>query len=429
MKHVKKRGNVYYYRRAVPTDLREAIGRNEFVVSLKTTNELEAIDLYSKVHSQCEALFRSYRSDPLKAQKDYLKSLKEIASSIGRTYASAASKSKLSDADSLSDFEDLAKEWVRLGKPTDKRFSALFGEVDDKPKFSDAYDFFIEHNAFKKTTMSKREYSKWEKPRTLWKNEFIKVQGDLPIDEITAKVTYAFKQHLQSRISNGEIAESTAAKCGTYLRTIFACRNEELQLGLLNPFSTLKFSKAGGKRKTIRKKQIRDVLLRDGYLDGLNDQARAILLVMINTGCGPKELCGLLPEEILLDKKIPRIVIQENSIRKLKTGNRNRTIPLVGVSLDAMKLFPEGFDRYRYDTGPDSLSQCLNKYLKEHNYFEKGQTLYSHRHAFKDRMRNANFPSELMDELMGHSSKTTGQKYGKGYSNKRKQVELHKISI
>jgi len=32
MKHVKKRGNVYYYRRAVPTDLREAIGRNEFVV-------------------------------------------------------------------------------------------------------------------------------------------------------------------------------------------------------------------------------------------------------------------------------------------------------------------------------------------------------------------------------------------------------------
>jgi len=63
--------------------------------------------------------------------------------------------------------EELATEWVRLGKPTHKRFSALFGEVDDKPKFSNAYDFFLKHKAFKKSTMSKREYSKWEKPRTL----------------------------------------------------------------------------------------------------------------------------------------------------------------------------------------------------------------------------------------------------------------------
>ena len=55
MKHVKKRGNVYYYRRAVPTDLREAIGRNEFVVSLKTTNELEAIVIgpHQLVYVEC----------------------------------------------------------------------------------------------------------------------------------------------------------------------------------------------------------------------------------------------------------------------------------------------------------------------------------------------------------------------------------------
>ena len=429
MKYLKKRGNVYYYRHAIPTELRDAIGRKEFVVSLKTDDELEAIKRFPEIHTQCEALFQSYSSDTLLAEKDYLGKLKAIANSIGRTYASAASKTSLTDSEKLKDFEELSKEWVRLGKPADKRFSALFGEVDDKPRFSDAYDFFIEHNTPKKGTLSKREYSKWEKPRTLWKNEFIKSQGNLTIDTITPDVTYAFKQHLKDRIAKGEIAESTAAKCGTYLRTIFDCRNEELQLGLLNPFSTLKFSKAGGKRKTISKKQIKEKLLGDGFLDGLNDQARAILLLMVNTGCGPKELCGLLPEDILLDKKIPRIIIRENRIRKLKTNSRERTIPLVGVSLMAIKGYEDGFNRYCSDTGPDNLSQCLNKYLREHNYFEVGQSLYSHRHAFKDRMRNANFPNELMDELMGHASKSTGQKYGKGYSNKRKLKELHKVSI
>ena len=214
MKYLKKRGNTFYYRHAVPTELRGAIGRNEFVVSLKTPNELEAIKRYPDINAQCEALFQSYRSDPLKAKKDYLNTLKAIAKTIGRTYASAASKNTLSDSEKLKDFEEASKEWVRLGKPTDNRFSALFGAEDDKPKFSDAYDFFIEHNADKQASLSKREYSKWEKPRTLWKNEFIKSQGDLPLEDITAKVTYAFKQHLQERIANGEIAESTAVKCG-----------------------------------------------------------------------------------------------------------------------------------------------------------------------------------------------------------------------
>ena len=126
MKYLKKRGNVFYYRRAVPTNLRKAIGRDEFVVSLKTTREIEAIKRFPSIHAQCEALFQSYRLDPKKAEKDYLTTLKAIAEAIGIPYASAASKITLSDSEKLRDFEKAVEKWVRLGKPTNKMFSAIW---------------------------------------------------------------------------------------------------------------------------------------------------------------------------------------------------------------------------------------------------------------------------------------------------------------
>ncbi|MEW8332977.1 MAG: hypothetical protein AB2692_18730, partial [Candidatus Thiodiazotropha sp.] len=54
-------------------------------------------------------------------------------------------------------------------------------------------------------------------------------------------------------------------------------------------------------------------------------------------------------------------------------------------------------------------------------------TLYSLRHTFKDRLRDAQAPEEIIDELMGH--KKSGPKYGRGHILERKYEWMEKIAF
>ena len=105
-----------------------------------------------------------------------------------------------------------------------------------------------------------------------------------------------------------------------------------------------------------------EVIIAPGFteeaLAGLNDDARGIILVMINTGARPSELAALHPEEIRLDGPVPHLAFAPVE-RQLKTSNAMREIPLVGVSLRAMRKFPGGFPRYRGNSA--ALSSTANK--------------------------------------------------------------------
>jgi len=67
-----------------------------------------------------------------------------------------------------------------------------------------------------------------------------------------------------------------------------------------------------------------------------------LCLAMIETGCRPSELANIEPENIRLDDEIPHIRIRSSSKRALKSTASVREIPLIGVSLEAMKRAPNG---------------------------------------------------------------------------------------
>ncbi|MEY8879856.1 hypothetical protein AB9K37_00465, partial [Donghicola sp. XS_ASV15] len=116
---------------------------------------------------------------------------------------------------------------------------------------------------------------------------------------------------------------------------------------------------------------IKTRLLAPGALDGLNDQARAIFKIMMNTGLRLIEIASLTPEEICLDdpKEGGLSYVQGLPIgRELKSRRAKRRVPLLGVSLDAMLGFPEGFSNYRQNSA--TLSATLNKYLRENDLKE-----------------------------------------------------------
>ena len=66
-----------------------------------------------------------------------------------------------------------------------------------------------------------------------------------------------------------------------------------------------------------------------------------------------------------------------------------------------------------------------NKYLRENDLKPTpDHSLYSLRHTFKDRLRDAGAQEEVIDELMGH--KKSGPKYGRGHILESKLKWLEK---
>ena len=61
----------------------------------------------------------------------------------------------------------------------------------------------------------------------------------------------------------------------------------------------------------------------------------------------------------------------------------------------------------------NSASAALNKWLKDK--LSKSYVVHGFRHAFRDRLRAVECPSEIIDQLGGWSLRSVGQGYGKGY--------------
>ena len=68
------------------------------------------------------------------------------------------------------------------------------------------------------------------------------------------------------------------------------------------------------------------------------------------------------------------------------------------------------------------------KHFKKHKLLpSKKHKIYSFRHSFKDRLKAVDTPTEMIDELMGHS--TDKPKYGDGYGLKMKLQYLQAIAF
>jgi integrase len=142
----------------------------------------------------------------------------------------------------------------------------------------------------------------------------------------------------------------------------------------------------------------------------LNEQARDIALVMVNTGARLSEVANLTRQVIHLDNVDVSHIEISGEDRELKTSASERKIPLVGVSLAAMKKNPDGFPRYADKPG---LSGTLNAYLRENGLLEGAATIYSLRHSFEDRQLVAEVDERIRRDLMGHALGGR-QRYGAG---------------
>jgi integrase len=266
----------------------------------------------------------------------------------------------------------------------------------------------------------------WRNGRIRAVERFVELVGDKPVTEVTQEDGIDYSEWWRDRVAQGDVAAKTANKDIGQLSRMLKDMSIRRRLNIPDIFGGLRL------RGEIEKSRfpyetdfIQTRLLAPGVLDGLNEDARLVLYAMADTGLRPSEIVNLQEGAICLGAKIPYVKVIPDG-RRLKTDDSEREIPLVGVSLAAMKLRPQGFPRYRDKSS--ALSATLNKFLLENDLRPtKDHTVYSLRHSFKDRLVAVEAPDSLIDSLMGH--KTYKPKYGKGPSLELKLKFLSAIAL
>jgi integrase len=320
---------------------------------------------------------------------------------------------------------DLLAQGHRRHDPTTA--AAVFGGVPlPEIKLSSLYAEFEGARRTLIAKMSPGQFKKWKNGKTRAIELLIEVIGDRVINRMTRNDALRYVEHWEKRVAEGEVVAETANRNLTHITGMLSAVSRRHRLMLEPVFAGTRLEGDRARpRPPFTPAFIVNRILAPGALDGMNEEERAAVHVLINTGARPSEIINLRRERILLEAEIPHIQVRPDD-RVLKTDWSYRDIPLVGIALDAMRKFPDGFPRY-YDKG-DSFSAAVNKFLEDHGLREtERHTLYSLRHGFKDRLREVETPDELKDELMGHDPRKP--QYGDGHGLRLKLKYVSAIAL
>jgi len=349
----------------------------------------------------------------------------ETARTIGIDYTTAANLAQTKPVHDIVDRLDQLDE-ATIKTPA-KVYAILGGVTKPALRLSDLRLVYEEISATELRSKSKRQLHRWQVIRDTAVNTFINVLGeDKQIADLTRTHVLQLRAHWQTRVTADNLSVDTANKNITRIAGMYRAINDAKMLGLPSIFD--KAGIRGGtytQRLAYPAQFIQDHILASGIFDDINAEARRLIYLITETGLRPSEACSLTKKTIFLNTAIPHIKVRPEG-RQLKTIQSLREIPLVGVAFLAMKAQPEGFPHYR--DRPDTLTAVINKALTSRNLRpHEGQSLYSLRHTFEDRLTNARCEEKVIASLMGHKYKRP--RYGTGPSLELKAEWLNKIAF
>ena len=152
-----------------------------------------------------------------------------------------------------------------------------------------------------------------------------------------------------------------------------------------------------------------------------DDDMRWLVALISDSGMRLSEAIGLLKSDFHIDCEHPYVEIKPYPWRQLKTASSTRIVPLVGSSLWAVGRVLQdeqgdfAFPRYcnKDECKSNSASAALNKWLS--SYVDEGFVMHSFRHSLRDRLRSAECPADIVDQIGGWRTAGVGQGYGDGY--------------
>ena len=361
-KYTYTKNSFFYFSRAVPHDLRNYYSTNRIVISLRTKSSRKAKIASTSISSKLEDYWLSLR-------------LKNISVPASKKLITSVADNVLSNAPTVTETQD-----SYLSTKGVNRNSSFFSHT----KRSIGY--------------------------------LINCLGDKHLDQYTGLDAATFRDKLNEK----GLCASSIRRNLNCIKAVINFNISEFGLECGNAFTNVYIHKEEKiKRKSIKIDSIRKL---QSMCMNNPDDLRLIIALITDTGLRLAEATGLKKEDINIDDHIPYIHIRKNEVRSLKTTSSTRIIPLVGVSLKAAKLiistsksdycFPKYVSNGVCKT--NSASAAANKWIKP--IIGKDSVIHGLRHGFRDRLREVEAPTEVIDQLGGWSARSVGQGYGEGYT-------------
>lgn len=419
------RGSTWHLRRRVPTRFAGVEPRREVWISLKTDSHQLAS---KKAPAVWDSLIAGWEAQLAGRSEDAtvrFEAMRAIAGAHGLVYRPIRDVEQLPLEELLARVEVLQR---RDGRVDTVVAPAILGSVDvPSLTVSEALEEYWRLTPDRTRGKSDDQKRRWRNPRKKAIRNFIDVVGNLALAKLKRTDFLDFRSWWLERITEEGLTPNSANKDLIHLADVLKTVNELKGYGFDLPLQKLTLQEGDKKERVpFSDVWIREKLLAPGALDGLNAEARAILIGMINTGYRPSEAAGLTADRIRLDVPEPHIFIAPDETRQIKNKTSRREIPLTGVSLEVFREFPRGFPHYR--ERPATLSATVNKFLRENGLMESERhVMYSLRHSFEDRMLRGRIDERIRRELMGHS--LGREKYGEAGGLPFKAAELSRIAI
>ncbi|QCO55011.1 integrase [Pseudorhodobacter turbinis] len=418
------RGKTWYLKRRVPKRYAVVEPRSEIWESLKTDSYSVAMQKSAGVWNAYiegwEARLAGRNGDAA----ERFRAAQQLAAMRGFQFLSV---DKLETAPLEEILERVESAQRADGTPDEVVASAVLGTVEE-PRLLlsgliEHVETLAEHdNRYK----NKEQMRLWRSPRQRAVNNLISaIGGDIAVASVGSAEARKHKKWWQARIAKEGQSADTANKDFNYMSGMLSRFYDDLDHeDPPRPYAGVSIKDRHAQpsqKREVPVAWITDKWFAPGALDGLNDEARDILLISVETGCRQNEIYNLPASAIRLDDPIPHLLIAHEASedpderREVKNLSSHREIPLVGVALAAAKRHPEGFPRYRNGS---SYSAAVNKYMRKHELLPQGVTIGGTRHSWESRMKRAGYQTDDRGELMGHSLKGRRgrETYGDGMS-------------
>ena len=405
-----QRGSTWYLKRRVPLRFRGIEPREVIWESLKTDSKAIAQQKMERVWSAyLDGWEARLEGRDAEAQLRF-RAAKGLADRRGYAFLAAKTVSELPLVDLLERVEDIP---ATEGTPDPQAAEALLGGVE-APALR--LSGLVEHvegllahdNRFKNASQMRI----WRAARTrAVANLVAALGGDRPVAEVGPAEAQQHKRWWKERRAREGQTAATANKDFFYLSGLLKAFHEDLETAdPPRPYAGVSIRdrhERVQRKKEVPLETVRDGWLAEGALDGLNDEARDILLISLETGCRQSEITDLPASAFRLEARIPHLRIAneageaaDGQGRDIKNLHSTRLVPLVGLALAAARRHPEGFARYRDSR---TYSATVNKYLRQNDLLPEGVTVGGLRHLWETRLKAIGVDTDDRGEIMGHS--------------------------
>lgn len=444
-----RRGNIWRYRRRVPKDVRDQLGRSELVRSLETTDYTTAMLRYRTVCNDVEETIAQARQQPLNANNKWTTLIHKSDTHEPQIKAPPS----IGDDGLKTLIKTVVEEVMNGGnKSTSVTIDALYHRYMDDPARNRSKKTVMTYQSVYNVLMEVFGQDKLISDISRGDcRQFMDVVRHLPANakkKFPRKTLVEISQHAREK-GMKSMAPLTINK---YLSKLSALLNWAVEEELLdrNPAQNLSVAdpvSMQDKRLPFSPHQLQKIFT---ALRGHIGSEYWVPYIGLYNGMRLNEICQLNVEDVQQYEgiwcfNITREVGHGVDDKVLKTKASERIVPIHPqlIELGFMehlkqfegkprsKLFPDikpGTTGYRSDT----FSKQFVRFLKAIGADADRTSFHSFRHNFRDTLREADVRHEIAMLLGGWSdssrSKSAQAFYGKGFTMKAIMHELQKIT-